>query len=352
MKLQVGQFGFRLLLFVGYCGEVPISLVRWMEGYYDYNRRVVTELVRAGYLKERIFRAEQRHVVRSLSLTEAGLRQIQHLSPNQAAQIRQHLLAPKDGQGNWRRTHRLHRNAACLLAAIKLGAVWMPGKSQDAARGKKLVYYSTYHLDKKSGKDNKSARASGIFADEYTYYPAYYLGDRNMRWNTETEQLLRDRFELSEIGRNLHFGGNLLLGDDWALAERIVRHAKSPHSRLIRFTPSNTFYYGTLDRHGIMLLQAILDGYYSFQLQNWLYERCGCPVTMLPGYLFQLDGIGKPDLNGEESNYFFDFQFSTAKKICPPDANLTSMPSGLLEDFDTAIRTGEDAIWPLHGRWF
>ena len=352
MKLQVGQFGFRLLLFVGYCGEVPISLVRWMEGYYDYNRRVVTELVRAGYLKERIFRAEQRHVVHSLSLTEAGLRQVQYLSPNQAAQIRQHLLAPKDGQGNWRRTHRLHRNAACLLAAIKLGAVWMPGKSQDAARGKKLVYYSTYHLDKKSGKDNKSARASGIFADEYTYYPTYYLGDRNMRWNTETEQQLRDRFELSEIGRNLHFGGNLLLGDDWALAERIVRHAKNPHSRLIRFTPSNTFYYGTLDRHGIMLLQAILDGYYSFQLQKWLYERCGCPVTTLPGYLFQLDGIGKPDLNGEESNYFFDFQFSTAKKICPSDANVVSMPSGLLEDFDTAIRTGEDAIGPLHGRWF
>jgi len=26
------------------------------------------------------------------------------------------------------------------------------------------------------------------------------------------------------------------------------------------------------------------------------------------------------------------------------------MPSGLLEDFDTAIRTGEDAFGPLHGR--
>ena len=88
-------------MFVGYCGEVPVSLVWEMDGYHDYNRRVVTKLVREGYLKERKFQAEQRHIVRSLSLTEAGLRQIQHLSPNHAAQVRRHDFAPQNGQGDF-----------------------------------------------------------------------------------------------------------------------------------------------------------------------------------------------------------------------------------------------------------
>lgn len=148
MKLKVGHFGFWLLVFVGYCGEVPVSLVRKMDGYYDYNRRVVTKLVKEGYLKERKFQTENRHIVRSLSLTEDGLKQIQHLSPNHAAQVRRHDFAPKNGQGEWSRTQRLHRGAACLLAAMKLGAVWKPGKARDAAHGKQLVYYSTYQLNK------------------------------------------------------------------------------------------------------------------------------------------------------------------------------------------------------------
>ena len=96
----------------GVLREVPVALLRKAGGCYDYRRRVVTELVRTGYLKERKFRGERRRVVRSLSLTSRGLNQIQHLSPGRAEQIRARLLAPADGQGDWRRTQRLHRNAA------------------------------------------------------------------------------------------------------------------------------------------------------------------------------------------------------------------------------------------------
>ena len=74
-------------------------------------------------------------------------------------------------------------------------------------------------------------------------------------------------------------------------------------------------------------------------------------MTMMPGYLFQLEGIGKPDLNEEENNYFFDFQMPTAKKLCPPDADLVSMPSSLLEEFDVAIRAGDDEIKQIPGHW-
>lgn len=97
MKWNTEYFGFRLLVFVGFCGEVPVALLRKTGGCYDYRRRVMTELVRTGYLKERRFRGERRHVIRSLSLTSRGLNQIQHLSPGRAEQIRARLLAPADG---------------------------------------------------------------------------------------------------------------------------------------------------------------------------------------------------------------------------------------------------------------
>ena len=160
--METEYFGFRLLVFVGFCGEVPVALLRKAGGCYDYRRRVVTELVRTGYLKERKFRGERRRVVRSLSLTSRGLNQIRHLSPGRAEQIRARLLAPADGQGDWRRTQRLHRNAACLLLAHQLGARWVPGRRRDDARRKELVYYSAYELNKVCGKDNKSARVSGV----------------------------------------------------------------------------------------------------------------------------------------------------------------------------------------------
>ena len=36
--------------------------------------------------------------------------------------------------------------AACLLAAIKLEAIWQPGRLKDAALGNQLTYYSAYEL--------------------------------------------------------------------------------------------------------------------------------------------------------------------------------------------------------------
>lgn len=332
MKLNVGQFGFWLLVFVGYCGEMPVSLVKKMDGYYDYKRRVVTRLVREGYLKERKFRAEQCHIVRSLSLTEAGLRQIQHLSPNHAEQIRRHEFAPRNGQGDWNRTMRLHRGAACLLAAMKLGAIWKPGKTRDAAHGKQLVYYSTYQLNKSFGKDNKSARASGILVTKHSYYPVYYLGSRNMRWNQRTELLFRDQFEQSELGYSFSYGGNILLGENWGLAERIARYAANPRSRLIRFSLKDLFYYAALDDRGMVLLCAAMDSFYLYRLQQWLKERCGCPVAIRPDYLFQLESI--TDLDPYEGqHWFFDFQIPVVQDICKPDTQLISMPGWLLDEF-------------------
>ena len=143
MQLKNGCMAVKLLDFIGLCGEVPVSLVRMLPGYYDYNRRMVTALIREGYMK-----GYYRRIVRSLSLTEFGLKQLQRVSPGRAQRVRSHALAPENEHGNWKKTLRLHRGAACLLAAMRLGAIWQPGSPKEAATGEQLVYFSTYELAK------------------------------------------------------------------------------------------------------------------------------------------------------------------------------------------------------------
>ena len=138
----------KLLDFIGLCGVVPGSLVKMLPGYYDYNRRVVTALIWEGYLKERRMKEYYRRIVRSLSLTEFGLKQLQRVSPGRAQRVRSHALAPENEHGNWKKTLRLHRGAACLLAAMRLGAIWQPGSPKESATGEQLVYFSTYELAK------------------------------------------------------------------------------------------------------------------------------------------------------------------------------------------------------------
>ena len=106
MQLKNGCMAVKLLDFIGLCGEVPVSLVRMLPGYYDYNRRVVTALIREGYLKERRMKGYYRRIVRSLSLTEFGLKQLQRVSPGRAQRVRSHALAPENGHGNWKKTLR------------------------------------------------------------------------------------------------------------------------------------------------------------------------------------------------------------------------------------------------------
>ena len=148
MQLKNGCMAVKLLDFIGLCSEVPVSLVRMLPGYYDYNRRVVTALIREGYLKEQGYR---RRIVRSLSLTGLGSKQLQRVSPGRAQRVRSHALAPENGHGNWKKTLRLHRGAACLLTAMRLRAIWQPGSQKVSVMGKQLVYFSAYELTQKYG---------------------------------------------------------------------------------------------------------------------------------------------------------------------------------------------------------
>jgi hypothetical protein len=303
---------------------------------------LVTELVREGYLRERRLSGYHRHVVRSLSLTEKGLALIQHLAPELAVQIRSHPMAPADGQGNWKKSLRLHRGAACLLLAMKMGAAWNPGKKKATALHQRLVYYSAYELNSLSGKDNKGARLSGVFFTNWTYHPVYYLGSSNMLWSEESEAMFRSQLEASPIGEGFTRGGDILVGEDWALVENLLRHAVNPRSRLIHFSPRQRFYYTIFDDNGLAQLRLLLDDRYRAMLQGLLYREQLCHDTGRLDYLFSLERVAEfhrpPNERYERfhprDGYFFDFQMPVMQRLCNTGAILHPIPSHLLQLLD------------------
>ena len=342
MQLKNGCMAVKLMEFVGLCGEVPVSLVRKLPGYYDYNRRLVTRLVQEGYLKERRMKGYRRRIVRSLSLTEAGLGQLQRVSPGWAQRIRAHLLAPENGHGNWKKTLRLHRGAPCLLAAIKLEAVWQPGRQKDAALGNQLTYYSTYELARKYGWDNKGARLSGVLVDKYYYYPLYYLGDNNLRWSEEAERMFLDHVAASPLGRSRIPGSSLLLGESWELVESLITHVVNPRSRLIHFTKDSSFRYFTMDDMGLRLLKLYLDDTYLVAFQQYLLQNGVCEPSILPGYLSSLEslsehydsGKGKREARCLDRGTFFACQIDILKRFCKIGPGLLVIPDRWLLDFE------------------
>lgn len=356
MRLNSGSRGVKLMVLVGYCGEFPVALLDRLDGYYDYNRRVLTELVREGYLKERRMKAEQRHVVRSVSLTQKGLSILRKVSPRHAVQIAAHTLAPASGQGNWPKTQRLHREAACLLMAMGVGAVWNPAVQKEDS--KKLVYYSTYEFNqkygisddeeetedddgtrkKKTGKDSKGSRASGIFVTQNLYYLVYYLGNRNMRWYQASENHLKRNIEFSPVGQGRSFRGYLFIGEDWTVVENLVINGFRKFSQTIRILDIDSNFV-TLDGDGILLMKAILNNQLRTRLYRAMYQSGYDMIHDAMYCLFPLDCIAQvhePEharhwRPGLWKAHFFSCQIDVVNKLNNKNSTLIEVPDQILQ---------------------
>lgn len=354
MQLKNGCMAVKLLDFIGLCGEVPVSLVRMLPGYYDYNRRVVTALIREGYLKERR-KGCRRRIVRSLSLTELGSKQLQRVSPGRAQRVHSHVLAPENGHGSWKKTLRLHRGAACLLTAMRLGAIWQPGSPKESATGEQLVYFSAYELTQKYGWDNKGARLSGIFVYRYYryyYYPVYYLGDSNLLWSEEAERMFLDRVASSPLGYGRTCGSSILLGDKWDLIENLMAQGVNPRSRLIHFSKNSSFHYFTVDEMGLRLMKLALDEMALYRFQRYLQQNGICKASMLPLYLFSLELLSeayvlkkRKQMRAElDRGALFSCQADVVKRICNTGPNLITIPDKWLLDLDTERDDSSDEL--------
>ena len=345
LRMKQGDASLKLLKFIGVCGEIPMTLLRQWDGYYDYNRRLVTRLVREGYLRERKLRGYHRSVVRSLSLAPKGLKRLEEASPGYARVIREQVYSPGDGHGDWKRTLHLHRGAWCFLTAMKLGAVWVPGKKEEALEEGRLTYFTVYELNRKYGWDSKGVRASGVFCTpQGRFVPTYYLGGHNMYWNQTVEDGFRDRLELALRGYPYYAGDSLFLSSDWGLAENLVRHGVNPRTRLIRPGSKGFSYCLPVDENGLLLAEMVLDESLRICFQKILKEY-GFPFygPDMP-CLFELNRLarfvrrpGKGCLFGPNEGHFFGFQMETMKRLNDAGAELRTIPEEVLDEY---IRRG------------
>ena len=340
LELKFGQRGLKLLFLVGFCGEFPMSLLSRYPGYYDYNRRIVTSLVREGYLKERKFRDYDNHVVRSLSLTKKGMEHIQAESPAHAEVILSHELSPASGQGDWKKTLRLHRSAACFLAAHQAGAYWVPGEEKDERSRTQLTYYGAYEFHTRFGMDNKGSRASGIMVRWNKIYALYFLGDHNMRWAEASEEYFRDQVLYSPIGQERYFAGNILIGNEWALVESLVTHGVNRNTRMIHMETELPLYYTTNDPNGIKLLRAITEPATPSRLYRRLPQLADHLHDFTEGLLFDLQYVSEYYQSPRDHKfrirpaygYFFDFQMDVMRKINNTNAQLYQIPDSVLDE--------------------
>ena len=337
LELKVGQRGIVLLVYVGFCGEFPVRALKMFGGYYDYNRRLVTRLVREGYLKERKITGYDRRVIRSLSLSEKGLTKIREGDPAMAKLIAQHPLAPPDGQGDRWKTLRLHRSAYCLLSAARIGACWLPGKGKLRQSETSPVYYGAYELNKMYGQDNKGARACGALIYKGSIFILYYLGEHNMYWAEESENAFQSQVAFSPPGRGREIVGNIYIGEDWGLAKSLVENACRPYSRMIKFQRGMTHNYVTRDTNGIRVLRTIVSPEERLWLERRLFDH-GIRVYARSTLQFDLEELTEYYEPPKENQYrlrpdigwFFDFQMDAAKSFCNTGAELISVSGTLL----------------------
>ena len=339
LELKVGQRGIVLLVYVGFCGEFPVRALKMFGGYYDYNRRLVTRLVREGYLKERKITGYDRRVIRSLSLSEKGLTKIREGDPAMAKLIAQHPLAPPDGQGDRWKTLRLHRSAYCLLSAARIGAYWLPGKGKLQQSETRPVYYGAYELNKKHGQDNKGARACGALIYKGSIFILYYLGEHNMYWAEESENAFQSQVAFSPPGRGREIVGNIYIGEDWGLAKSLVENACRPYSRMVKFRRGMTHNYVTTDDNGLRLLCTIVFPEERIRLEQKLFHH-GLRVYARSTLQFDLEELMEcyrpPHETGysfrPDCGYFFDFQMDAVKSFCNTGIELLAVPGTLLHE--------------------
>lgn len=337
LELKLGQRGLLFLTYVGFCGEFPMRALKMFSGYYDYNRRLVTRLIREGYLKERKFTGYDRRVVRSLSLSAKGLAKIRDENPAMAKKIAQHPLAPPDGQGDRWKTLRLHRNTYCLLTAARLGAYWLPGAKKKQQMENRPVYYGAYELNKMYGQDNKGARASGVLINDEVIYVMYYLGDHNMYWVEKSEKMFQDQVAFSPLGDHGQIRGNIFIGENWGLAKSLVENAGRPFSRMIKLQRGMFHHYVTTDNDGIALLSTIVFLEKRSELDRRLfnYGLHNHVKSMLQFDIEELMEYYQPPYETRykvraDCGYFFDFQMDAVKSFCNTEAELISVPRALL----------------------
>lgn len=339
MTISKDSTALRILVFVGVCGEMPISALNFMHRKSPYCRKVVTKLIQEGYLREWIIKDYKHHVIRSLSLTAQGMETVDSLLPRIGRSIRQNVFSQGPAHGHSERALRLHRGAYCFATAALLWAYWLPVEKKIEHLGDCPVYFSSYELNKRMGWDSKGSRVSGLYIDgagNGTLF--YYLGHSNLHWNPELEEFTRMRMlrslrSPSGVYYPTTIGKSLLIGRDWSVAEGLVKSNNRHYTHLFKARGFYDYYFTTTDEDGIRLARMLIDYGLQMEVSRALQDRGLVRDKVDNDYLFQIPRLSAFQPQNERERFFaptsgvfLESQRETAERINQVDAEIRVIP--------------------------
>ncbi len=234
-----------LLWFVGYCIEFPTQLAVRIGGGAEWNRRVMYRAIREGYVK--LFRKKhQRHVIRSLSLTEKGFDYVAQGDPEAWAMIHSRINNSDPVYPAWiDKILRLHAIATGTVMANAAGAEIVqsrkPSLMSPAKRAKNSIppdpnsayYYASHELraaieEYSPESVSKSSRTIGIIVKGNQCYFLYFTGSTRMYWMKNSEENYAAAIKSLLIARG--FGvttiHQVVIGSTMSVAQRLCHSAK------------------------------------------------------------------------------------------------------------------------------
>lgn len=282
----------QILWFVGFCGEMPVSLAVRIDGHPEWNRHVVYRAVELGYLS--IYRKKHsRWIVRTLRLTDKGL---DYIGTYDSKGLR-YILATNHGgvvrRNQIEKTLRCCALATATVMAYSAGAEILPdrkpplGKRTSPSRTHLTcpVFYSAYELRQgfaslDTSTVPKTSRMLGVIVSGTSVYILYYTGRTRMYWMRNQEENVTAMLKtlLARAGIEVNQINQVLIGENFQLAIRIARYGVRNEGRY--FTLSNEYnhsHFLSNNRAGDQLLSLLIhrDRQLTFErtiLQD--YEPC------------------------------------------------------------------------------
>ena len=349
-----------LLTLVALSGEFPTSLISRIPGSESYKAKAITRLKNTGWLK-----TCYRDGFRGLRLTQAAIRELSILYPNQYLPLlsqKNSLSAPKYDLSS---RLRLHRMAEVLLTMIRSDIIVYPWEKpgvflpdeEFALWGDitKPIYYSSFEV-KGIGQQAtmiRNSRATGLLFSPHRILAVYNTADGEMKWEFDSETRLKIFVQqdicLSRLsGQYASVIPSALIFASSMRQFPVLLSAKKPGQKPFVYGNQFThFYYLTMDHHGEFLLRLLcserqetmlrfilssdLEPSKNYYVENDGFDEQGAPVLFayscdIPRIHRFLSGLEMHGLSG--SIICFDFQVEALREICGKSVSILSV------DFD------------------
>lgn len=306
-----------ILWYVGYYVEFPVPLVDRIGGHWDWNRHVLCDGVRCGYLE--VFRMLYRHrVLKSLRITQAGLQYLSEKSPQRFAEVtaRRSQVSLSHNYGP-DRILRLHALATAAVMAERIGAVVLPAEKPTLlSKGKpsrqvpydpeQIYYYSMPEIREAIQEfapdtDAKSSRLVGMILRGRYCYCIYCSGRSRMYWLQATEENCVTSIQSLLAARHIpcEVTSQVLIGHTMLVAIKLAK----PRTKLTRtyFSVSQFFdgcYFVTDNTQGDELLRLIVHRDEQIRLNRLILKDLADPKQPTRDYDAVDTTTGQPVILG------------------------------------------------------